>query len=126
MEAHPMSTAPLFRPGSNIAMKVPAASFDATVAFYAGTLRLDVISGNEASVVLDFAGKQLWLDRAEGITRAGIWLEIVTSDLAAASAHLAAHGVERCDEVEPLPDGMAAFWIKNPAGVVHLMAAEPG
>ena len=40
----------------------------------------------------------------------------------AAAEHLKTHAVERCDDVETLPDGMTAFWIRNPAGVVHLVA----
>jgi hypothetical protein len=49
---------------------------------------------------------------------------VATHDLAAASSHLAAKGVERCDEVEALPESMAAFWIKNPAAVVHLVTEQ--
>jgi catechol 2,3-dioxygenase-like lactoylglutathione lyase family enzyme len=116
-----MSTTPLFQPGANIAMKVPADAFDATVAFYTETLGFRVESRDTSSVVIDFDGKHLWIDRVETIEKSEVWLEVATHDLAAASSHLAAKRVERCDEVESLPEGMAAFWIKNPAAVVHLV-----
>ena len=121
-----MSATPLFRPGANIAVKVPVAAFEATVAFYTETLGFRVESRDASSVVIDFGGKHLWIDRVESIAKAEVWLEVATHDLAAASSHLAANGVERCDEVEALPEGMAAFWIKDPAAVVHLVTeAEP-
>jgi len=54
------------------------------------------------------------------IKRRSGWTFVAT-DVSAAAEHLSACEVERCDKVEPLPEGMAAFWIKNPAGVVHLV-----
>jgi hypothetical protein len=60
----------------------------------------------------------------EGIAKTEVWLEVRTTDIAAAAEHLKAAHITRCDEVEPLPEGMAAFWIKNPAGVVHLVTEE--
>jgi hypothetical protein len=30
----------------------------------------------------------------------------------------------RRDEIEPLPEGMGAFWAKNLAGIIHLVAEE--
>ena len=116
-----MSATPLFRPGANIALKVPVAAFEATVGFYTQTLGFRVESRDASSVVIDFGGKHLWIDRVETIEKSEVWLEVSTHDLAAASSHLAANGVERCDEVEALPEGMAAFWIKDPAAVVHLV-----
>lgn len=102
-------------------MKVPTEAFDATVAFYTKTLGFRVESRDASSVVIDFVGKHLWIDRVETIEKSEVWLEVATHDLAAASSHLAANGVTRCDEVEALPKGMVAFWIKNPASVVHLV-----
>jgi len=29
----------------------------------------------------------------------------------------------RCNEIEPLPEGFRGFWIADPAGIVHLVAA---
>jgi catechol 2,3-dioxygenase-like lactoylglutathione lyase family enzyme len=113
------------QPGRNIAMKVPAAEFAATVSFYEKTLGFRVVSLEAASVRFDHGGGHfLWIDRVEGLTKAKVWLEIHTTDLQAAEQQFKEAGVHRCDEVESLPEGMKAFWIKNPAGVVHLVTAE--
>lgn len=113
------------QPGRNIAMKVPAAEFAATVAFYEATLGFRVVSREASSVRFDHGGGYfLWIDRVEGLAKAEVWLEIHTTDLQAAEQHFKEAGIHRCDEVEPLPEGMKAFWIKNPAGVVHLVTAE--
>ena len=66
----------------------------------------------------------LWVDRVEHLTQAEVWLELQAGNLAAASEHLKKHAVTRCDEIEPLPDGLHAFWIKNPASVVHLVTEQ--
>jgi hypothetical protein len=116
---------PLFQPGDNIAMKVPAAEFEAVVAFYEQTLGFRVESREAETVRFDYgAGKHLWIDRVEDLAKAEVWLEIRTTDLDAAAEHLRAASITRCDEIEPLPESMAAFWIKNPAGVVHLVTEE--
>ncbi len=116
---------PPFQPGRNIAMKVPVAEFAATVAFYEATLGFRVVSREASSVRFDHGGGHfLWIDRVEGLAKAEIWLEIHTTDLQAAEDKLKEANIRRCDEVEPLPEGMKAFWIKNSAGVVHLVTAE--
>jgi len=116
---------PLFQPGDNIAMKVPATEFEATVAFYEKTLGFCVVSREASSVRFDHGGGHfLWIDRVEGLAKAEVWLEIHTSDLPEAEKQLKGTNIRRCDEVEPLPEGMKAFWIKNPAGVVHLVTEE--
>ena len=113
------------QPGRNIAMKVPAAEFAATVAFYEATLGFRVVSREASSVRFDYGGGHfLWIDRVEDLAKAEVWLEIHTSDLPAAEKQLKEADIRRCDEVEPLPVGMKAFWIKNPAGVVHLVTEE--
>lgn len=113
---------PLFSPGHNLAMKVPAAAFEATVWFYEKTLAFTVESRDTDSVRFAFGDKHLWIDRVEGLEKAEVWLDVIAQDVMAAAEHLKAHAVERCDDVETLPDGMTAFWIRNPAGVVHLVA----
>ena len=114
--------ADLFSPGHNLAMKVPASLFDATVSFYERTLGFTVASRDPDSVRFSFGGMMLWIDRVEGLEKAEVWLDVIARDVSAAAERLRRNGVTRCDEVEPLPEGMAAFWIKNPAGVVHLVA----
>ena len=113
------------QPGRNIAMKVPATEFEATVAFYEKTLGFCVVNREASSVRFDHGGGHfLWIDRVEGLAKAEVWLEVRTTDIAAAAEHLKAAHITRCDEVEPLPEGMKAFWIKNPVGVVHLVTEE--
>ena len=54
------------------------------------------------------------MSRAPGITRAELWLEIVTDDTKAAAEHLKAAGTVRCDEIEALGPNFDGFWISNP------------
>ncbi len=119
-----------FTGGVNVAMKIPPDKYEATVAFYRETLGLELTHAPEESVAdsyrLAFGGVTLWLDRVEGISEPEVWLEIKTDDLEAATAHLANGGIETCDEVEPLPPDMRAHWIRNPAGVVHLLEESTG
>ena len=120
-----------FTPGVNVAMKIPLAHYDDTVAFYRDTLGFDVekIEDSGAATVaashrVDFGAITLWLDRVDGASRSDVWLELGTDDLAAATERLASAGVLTCDEVEPL-DGEAgerSHWVRNPAGVIHLVA----
>ncbi len=55
-----------------------------------------------------------------------MWLELRTDDLDAATERLRLAGIAPCDEVEPLDEdpGFRSHWIKNPAGVVHLLAED--
>jgi catechol 2,3-dioxygenase-like lactoylglutathione lyase family enzyme len=115
-----------FTAGLNIAMKIPKADYDATVAFYRDTLGFAVTeedSGTPSiarSYAVRFGPVTLWLDRADHAARSDVWLQVCTADVHAAMAHLAESGVDPCDEVEQLP-GTTAHWIRNPAGVVHLV-----
>jgi catechol 2,3-dioxygenase-like lactoylglutathione lyase family enzyme len=115
-----------FTAGLNIAMKIPKADYDETVAFYRDTLGLPVTeedSGTSSiarSHAVQFGPVTLWLDRADHAARSDLWLQVCTDDLQAAMAHLARSGVDPCDEVEQLP-GDRAHWVRNPAGVVHLV-----
>lgn len=128
------TAAPSFAGGPNVAMKLPAADHDATVAFYRDTLGLETTEQDVSdaptvsrSVSVAFGPMTLWLDRVDDLDRAEIWLEVATDDLAAARQRIDAAGVEICDEVEPLPGlGERMHWIRNPAGVVHLLAQGDG
>jgi hypothetical protein len=55
------------------------------------------------------------------MSQAEIWLELTTSDLAAAETHLSQSGVIRRDDIETLPEGFGGFWIASPASVIHLV-----
>ncbi|TDC61784.1 hypothetical protein E1200_28130 [Actinomadura sp. GC306] len=116
---------PSFRGGHNIAMKLPKAQFDRTVAFYRDVLGMEVTDqdavGVAQSVSVRFGPVTLWLDRVDNYAHADLWLELFTDDVERATAHLAAHGVAVQDELEPLPAGLDAHWISNPAGVPHVV-----
>lgn len=120
---------PDFRAGQNIAMKVPAHEFDATVAFYRDVVGLEQLETSESSIAFRFGGIRLWVDRCPQFSRAEVWLQMVTDDASKAAEYLNGKEVVRCDEIERLPEGFDGFWIVNPAGVVHLITgpqdAEP-
>jgi hypothetical protein len=117
---------PTFKPGRNIAMKVPFHEYDRTVAFYRETLALKELTSlapdTEQTPRFEFGDKVLWLDRVAGISQAEIWLEVVTNDLERASAYLQEQYCSRRDEIEPLPEGFRAVWIANPANIIHLVS----
>jgi catechol 2,3-dioxygenase-like lactoylglutathione lyase family enzyme len=113
-----------FRAGRNIAMKVPSHLYDVTVHFYRDVLGLHEIAVHSPSVVFEFGSNQLWIDSVAGISQAETWLEVLTDDIDAASEHLRAAGIVRCDSIEPLPDGFQAFWISSPASIIHLVCKD--
>ena len=113
----------VFKPGENIAVKVPSDEFEKTVAFYRDLIGLTVVRTTEdGSVAFEFGSKKLWVDRVPTLSQAEIWLELSTTDTAAAANQLARSGVVRRDEIEPLPSDMKAFWIKSPSGIIHLVS----
>jgi hypothetical protein len=111
-----------FSGGRNVAMKLAPEQFSGAVKFYRDTLGLEVELRSPGTAVVAFGAIQLWLDRVEGQRQAELWLEIITDDAESAASLLKSAGVQRCDTVEPLPRGFKGFWIKNPAGLVHLVA----
>jgi extradiol dioxygenase family protein len=119
-----MRQPPTFAPGRNLALKVPPHQYEATVHFYGTVLGLKRIEIESGEVGFDFGGKQLWIDRVPTLSQAELWLEVVTDDLAAADAHLAAAGVVRCDEIEPLGEDFQGFWITSPASIIHLVCKD--
>jgi hypothetical protein len=121
-----MATKVKFAAGRNIAMKVPPHQYEATVSFYREVLALPEIAAHSPSVVFAFGSNHLWIDRVPGMSQAEIWLEVVTHDLEAASEHLKSAGVVRCDDIEPLPQGLHAFWVSSPASIVHLVCKDSG
>lgn len=125
-------TEPSFAAGVNIAMKIPRAQYEATLAFYRDTLGFELREEPPGartisrSYSLQFGPTTLWLDCVDQYSQPDVWLELRTDDLDAAVKRLQAAGIEPCDEVEPLDEGpgFRSHWIKNPAGVVHLLAEE--
>jgi hypothetical protein len=115
---------PRYRGGLNISLKLPPDVFGATLAFYRDTLRLPVLEQFSPGHVFQFGPNNLWLDQIEGLSKPELWLEIITTNTAAAKEHLAAQGIVRCDEVEALPAGFDGFWVRSPSSVVHLVRGE--
>ncbi|MDO3376638.1 hypothetical protein [Geoalkalibacter halelectricus] len=115
---------PKFTAGRNIAIKIPPHEYAATVHFYADILGLARISEFAPDIVFDFNGKNLWLDKVDGLSQAETWLEVCADDLSAAAGYLDAQGVVRRDEIEKLPEGFEGFWITNAAGIIHLVSRQ--
>lgn len=115
---------PKFEGGINLAMKVPPHQFDAVVSFYRQTLALEEIEPLQPDIVFRLGPNRLWIDKVSGMSQAEIWLEVITNDTAAATAHLSDAGIVRCDEIEPLPEGSDGFWISSPAQIIHLVRTD--
>lgn len=115
---------PALSPGRNMAMKVPPHSYDDTVQFYKEVLGLKALPDSDGQVGFEFSGMRLWIDKTPGLAQAELWLEVCCEDLTATAGHLDGAGIERCDEVEELPEGFQGFWVRNPAGVVHLVCSH--
>lgn len=116
---------PEFRPGKNIAMKIPAHEYESTVGFYRDVVELRELTaiGSDTTPRFEFGDKVLWLDCEARLSQAEIWLEIVTDNIEMASEYLAEQGCDRRDEIEPLPDGFQAFWVSSPSNIIHLVSA---
>lgn len=116
---------PNFQAGKNIALKVPSHEFEATVRFYGEVLgfkAIDELTDNSGkSVVFEFGGKNLWVDKTPEISQAEIWLEVTTDNMEEAAHYLAENNCIRRDEIETLPPGFKGFWISSPANIIHLV-----
>ena len=116
---------PTFRSGKNIAMKVPAHQYEATVTFYRDILGFEPIELRSPdqfeSISFKFGDKYLWIDCVSTLSQAEIWLEIETNDYQKAGQYFEANGVKRRDEIEQLPDGFKGFWISSPSSIIHLV-----
>lgn len=119
-----MNTKVKFAGGRNIAMKVPPHVYEATVQFYRDVVGLKLIEEQSPSIRFAFGANQLWIDCVPGLSQAEIWLELITNEISVASDHLKSANVVRCDEIEPLPEGIQTFWISNPASIVHLVCKD--
>lgn len=106
--------------GVDIAMKVPAHQFQATVAFYRDVIGLKP-TAKAPEIGFELGPVKLWIDSADKLSQAEVWLELFTDDFDTAARSLAAAGVVRCDAIEALPEGFRGGWIVNPANIVHLV-----
>ena len=114
-----------FQGGINIAIKIPKAKYDATVAFYRDTLQLDVTERDIENPTVSrthevkFGPNTVWLDCVDNYTHSEAWLEIQTTDVDEATRYLASKGVHTCDELEEIPED--THWITDPAGTVFIL-----
>jgi len=117
---------PTFRPGKNIAIKVPVHEFEKMVTFYKVILGLkqkEASSPDEFdSVTFEFGDKNLWVDKISGISQAEVWLEIETDNSAEAKEYLKNQGCVIRDEIEPLPASFNGFWLSSPSNTIHLVS----
>ncbi|TDH21637.1 hypothetical protein EXU57_19235 [Segetibacter sp. 3557_3] len=116
---------PHFTGGVNIAIKIPKAKYEQTVAFYRDILKLSVaekpISNPTVSRTneVKFGSNIVWLDCVDNYTHSEVWLDLKTNDVEAATEYLKAKGVETCDELEEIPAGM--HWIMDPSGTPFIL-----
>ena len=127
----PSSQTPDFAGEKNIAVKIPRHAHEATVRFYREVLGLPLLGRSETSEsfpqgspAFDLHGMRLWLDEVPAYSKSDIWLQVQTSDVERAMAHLAREGVPVRDELEPLGD-FPGHWISDPAGNI-LLVSEAG
>ena len=114
---------PTFRGGRNIAMKVPAHQFDATIESYC-RLGIPILDQSSTHVTFQFGPIHLHVDKVANLSRAEIWLEFVVSDAKAATGYLEQGNFVRCDEVELLPRDYPGFWVTSPSSIVHLVTEK--
>ncbi|MGH1469547.1 MAG: hypothetical protein ACRBCS_00025 [Cellvibrionaceae bacterium] len=116
---------PKFRPGKNIAIKVPTHEFEKMVNFYKVILGLGQKEANSPdsfkSVTFEFGDKNLWVDEISGLSQAEVWLEIETDNAVEAKEYLKKQGCSMRDEIEPLPSGFNGFWLSSPSNTIHLV-----
>ena len=114
-----------FEGGINIAIKIPKARYESTVAFYRDILKLQIeerpIDNPTVSRTheVKFGVNTVWLDCVDNYTHSETWLELKTPDVPAAMSYLAEKGIHPQDELEQIPDG--AHWITDPAGTVMIV-----
>lgn len=113
----------------NIAIKIPKSKYEQTVRFYREVLKLEVeekpidhptISRTHR---VKFGPNTVWLDSVDNYTHTETWMELLTSDVDAATRYLRSNGVEPVDEIEKIPENM--HWIQDPAGNVFILAKKP-
>ena len=116
---------PDFRPGKNIAIKVPAHEFERMVEFYRiiiGLKQKDANSPDEFdSIAFEFGDKNLWVDKISELSQAEVWLEIESDNAADAKSYLEEQGCVIRNEIEPLPTGFNGFWLSSPSNIIHLV-----
>lgn len=111
-----------FEAGLNIAIKIPKAKYEQTIAFYRDILNFEVeerpIDHPTVSRThrVKFGPNVIWLDCVDNYTHSETWLQLTVPDVEEATRYLHTKGIETCDELEELPENM--HWITDPAGTV--------
>ena len=111
-----------FEAGINIAIKIPKSKYNETVNFYRDVLKFEVtevpISNPTVSKThsVKFGANVIWLDCVDNYTHSETWLQLTVPNVEEATAYLNSNGVNTCDELEELPEGM--HWITDPAGTI--------
>lgn len=115
---------PQFKPGKNIAIKVPPEQFEQTVFFYEDILGYQQINASSPdqreSVTFKYGDKHLWIDKVSSLSQAEIWLEIITDDIEQAVQYFENYKVVKKDEIEHLPDDFKGFWISSPSKITDV------
>ncbi|MBW3470257.1 VOC family protein [Arthrospiribacter ruber] len=117
-----------FSGGPNIAIKIPKAKYEATVAFYRDVLCMEVEEKAISHLTVSrthkvkFGSKVLWLDCVDNYSRPETWLELNVGDVPKAAAYLQRKGIRTCDELEQIPENM--HWITDPAGNIFLLTSN--
>ena len=117
-----------FTGGVNIAIKIPKGKYEETVAFYKDVLKLEVVEKPIDNPTVSrthevkFGGNTVWLDCVDNYTHSETWLELRTPNVEKATQYLKEKGVNTCDELEHIPEGM--HWIMDPAGTVFILGKE--
>jgi catechol 2,3-dioxygenase-like lactoylglutathione lyase family enzyme len=110
--------------GMNIAIKIPRSHFEKTLAFYRDTLGL-ALKKEEGyateSYSAVFGNNTLWLDCVDGMGKADIWLEALTTNLNESLQKISVSDGFVRNEIEQLPSDMKARWICDPCGNTILL-----
>ncbi len=96
----------------------------ATVTFYKDVLGFEQLSEGGVSgsnVTFRFGDMRLWIDKADGLSQAEIWLEINTDDSQAAAEYMLRQGCSLRAGIEPLAESTNAFWVSSPSNIIHLI-----
>lgn len=121
----PSTQTPEFAPGPNILVKVLASELEETREFYRYVLRFAEVPRprglSEEATGFRYGSGHLWVDCAQSLGEAGVWLELKTDDLNRASGHLRKSTAFCVEMGESPPEGRRACWVSAPGSVIHLV-----
>lgn len=116
---------PAFEPGPNILIKVLGSELEETREFYRHVLQLTELPRprglSEHATGFRYGSGSLWIDQAQSLAEAGVWLELKTDDLARATGRLRKSSAFCVEVGESPPHGERACWVSAPGSVIHLV-----